>query len=274
MSRIVVITHEYDCFHSREYFLKLVLHSAAQKGHEIFVTASPDTFVDADLAILHVDLTITPPEYVALARRYPQVVNLGPVDIRKRSVSGAFLKPGEDWRGPVMVKADLNANGEPERHHNRVARRLGHPLPFPDMPVPAQYRVFDTLAAVPSHLRKRPDLVIEKYLSEYDGEGYRVYFWNFFGEETYCDVRRTPDRIVKGGRRIVIGETEVPEEIKAECRRLGFQYGKFDFVVFDGKPVLLDANKTPGAPPHAILQISARAGRFADGMLSLLDGNG
>jgi hypothetical protein len=28
---------------------------------------------------------------------------------------------------------------------------------------------------------------------------------------------------------------------------MGFDYGKFDYVMQEGQPVLLDANKTPGA---------------------------
>jgi hypothetical protein len=41
----------------------------------------------------------------------------------------------------------------------------------------------------------------------------------------------------------------VPEALRAERARLGFDYGKFDFVVVDGEAVLLDANRTPSAPP-------------------------
>jgi len=37
----------------------------------------------------------------------------------------------------------------------------------------------------------------------------------------------------------------VPEELHAMWARLGFDFGKFDYVVRDGQIVLLDANRTP-----------------------------
>lgn len=51
---------------------------------------------------------------------------------------------------------------------------------------------------------------------------------------------------------ILASETiAVPEELRAERHRLGFDYGKFDFVVRDGVAILLDANKTPWMPGAA-----------------------
>jgi hypothetical protein len=40
---------------------------------------------------------------------------------------------------------------------------------------------------------------------------------------------------------------EVHPEIPELAKRMGFDFGKFDYVMHEGKPVLLDANKTPGA---------------------------
>jgi len=52
---------------------------------------------------------------------------------------------------------------------------------------------------------------------------------------------------VKGSDIIVRESAEVPAALRAERQRLGFDYGKFDFVIHDGEPVLLDANRTPWA---------------------------
>lgn len=40
--------------------------------------------------------------------------------------------------------------------------------------------------------------------------------------------------------------SEVPEPIREARRRLGCDYGKFDFVTHHGQVVLLDTNSTPG----------------------------
>ena len=44
-------------------------------------------------------------------------------------------------------------------------------------------------------------------------------------------------------------ESEAPEELQRFRAELGFDYGKFDYVMVDGHPVLLDANSTPYQGP-------------------------
>ena len=38
---------------------------------------------------------------------------------------------------------------------------------------------------------------------------------------------------------------EVPDELRQIRRELKFDYGKFDYTMVDGRPVLFDANRTP-----------------------------
>jgi len=38
---------------------------------------------------------------------------------------------------------------------------------------------------------------------------------------------------------------DAPSEIEALRERMGFDYGKFDYVIHEGRVILLDANKTP-----------------------------
>jgi hypothetical protein len=56
---------------------------------------------------------------------------------------------------------------------------------------------------------------------------------------------------------------DVPESLRAERERLGFDFGKFDFVYHDGKAILLDANKTP---------VMARSTEITPRLLHLADG--
>ncbi|TIP52098.1 MAG: hypothetical protein E5X68_38765, partial [Mesorhizobium sp.] len=62
----------------------------------------------ADVAVLHLDVTVTPPDYVDYARRFPFCLNLGAADISKRRVSGAAIGWDEPWQGQVIVKSSLN----------------------------------------------------------------------------------------------------------------------------------------------------------------------
>jgi hypothetical protein len=43
---------------------------------------------------------------------------------------------------------------------------------------------------------------------------------------------------------------EVPEAMRRRRAELKFDYGKFDYVIADGEPVLLDANRTPDEGPE------------------------
>ena len=65
---------------------------------------------------------------------------------------------------------------------------------------------------------------------------------------------------------------EVPEEIRAQRRRLGFDFGKFDYVKSGGRFVLLDANRTPGMPARLLEDPAVRESfeRLGEGVESFL----
>ena len=66
------------------------------------------------------------------------------------------------------------------------------------------------------------------------------------GSRERCTRFVTADRISKAADVLKYEPAEVPPELRAERERLGFDFGKFDFVMHDGEPILLDANRTPG----------------------------
>ena len=51
---------------------------------------------------------------------------------------------------------------------------------------------------------------------------------------------------------------------------MGFDYGKFDFILHDGKPVLFDANFTPTVPENLSEELSLSAKELAWGLLEML----
>ena len=80
----------------------------------------------------------------------------------------------------------------------------------------------------------------------------------------------TEDPAVKG-RTVTRFEQIPPEpEVRALREKLGFDYGKFDFVVHGGRPVILDVNKTQGPGLLHIPEYDATNARRARGIYDYL----
>ena len=280
MARIVVITHRHDrlrAFSLRSlgfrgrYLVHDILRELRSRGHETIVqhgiASQP---LEGDAAILHVDTTITPQDYIAFAATFPRCINIGVTDISKSRISGAVLNAGDAWNGPVIVKSNANFGGRPEARLNRLARKHGEPEPFPGISDVSGYDIFDHLDRVPPRCFEDPALVVERFIPEPDPDGYGLRFWVFCGEAERCN-RFVSDRPILKGSSVVRWEpVEVPDELRALRRNLGFDYGKFDFVIHEGRPVLLDANKTLGRPRHMEKAYMPEIVRFASGLEGLI----
>jgi hypothetical protein len=282
VARIAVITHEYDRFQSRRgvllrrdspYMLFDMLAELKRRGHSVRILRGPSTAHDADIAVLHVDATVTPADYVEYARGFPVCLNIGATDISKRRISGATVTRDSGWSGPVIVKSNLNHSGQPEKHMNRQSERAGKPLPFPGVEGLARYEIHNSLADVAEELFSRSDLVVEKFIPEIEPDGFAARFWVFCGDRERCTRYVSPQSLVKGDDTIRSEPVPVPHELRALRRQLGFDYGKFDFVVHDGKAVLLDANKTPGRARNLTKIVAAGTVTLANGFESLIRKN-
>jgi len=280
MARVVVVTHEFDVFASRRrfyrsyrnspYLLFDVLKALEQMGHSWHVMRGPGKKVHGDVGILHTDCTIASDEYLALARNFRVPLNFNVRDISKRFVSGAVLSENEDWRGPVIIKSNLNCGGASERRHNDDARREGRALPYPNVGLVERYTILPSRNEVPVSIWADPGLVVEKFVPEREKDGYAVRTWVFMGENERCTRHVSTEQIVKAAGVTSRTASPVPDEIRAERKRLGFDFGKFDFVIYDGEPILLDANRTPGisATLREFLQAGAR--NLAEGLDKLI----
>src|SRR5262249_11589415 len=140
-------------------------------GHAVLHLRGCSRFEQADGALLHVDLSLVPDEYVALGRRYPVLLNGALTDTRKSRISQARLLPGERCDGPVIVKTDLNFGGLPERARLPRWRALARKLGFDrgERTASLHYPIFESLDAVPPRLRASPDHVIERFMPEREG---------------------------------------------------------------------------------------------------------
>jgi hypothetical protein len=81
--------HEFDRFQTRRgillrrdspYMLFDLLAALKRRGHTVRIVRGPWSRHDADIAVLHVDATVTPADYDEYARGFPFCVNLGATD--------------------------------------------------------------------------------------------------------------------------------------------------------------------------------------------------
>jgi hypothetical protein len=247
--RIAVIHHE-TCRPARigSYLVADFCCAWESSGHEVVHLHGSSRFVPADVALIHVDLSVVPPRYFELGRRYPVALNLRINDIRKRRVSQAALRPGDSYDGPVIVKTDLNHGGFPERaarpllqscaHRVRALLHRGRPA------VGSSYPVFQSLADVPAILRRDRRLVIERFLPEREGSSYFVRQTFFLGDRSVSWRLRGEVPVLRAS----IDDVEIPTppSISAFRREAGLDYGKIDYVEHQGREVVIDVNKTIG----------------------------
>jgi hypothetical protein len=233
------------------YLLKALARIWETQGFQIDI--GPSYSAHADVCILHHDLTRLDAAALPLPSSDVPVVNGRALDISKRLYSTLKLGRREDWTGPVIVKTNRNYFGDPERGArpstllDRARKRLSriswrHAGRLP----PQTYPILESVKKVPGWVWDDPELLVERFLPEREGDCYAMRGWVFFGDNGFGYRVLASEPIVKAGamlRREYLNET--PEEIRAYKDELGIDFGKFDYVVHDGRAILIDANKTP-----------------------------
>ena len=241
---IAILMHEQDRNADRfQWAISYLAEVWEEDGHRVRYVFGVNKFVPADLAILHVDLSVVPDEYIKFGRQYPVTLNGEIKDIRKSVISQNLVRPGDQYAGPVIIKSDLNYGGFPER---RLAGKLAEASQT-GIDSPMDYQILENLQAVPEAAWNSPDLVVEKFLPEMDGAFYCIRNYIFLGDQANCTRRFSRRPIVNSQTQTRSEDIEPHPEIVGLRRKLGFDYGKFDYVIHNGQPILLDANKTTGA---------------------------
>jgi hypothetical protein len=296
---ILVLLHERDRYaESENYLLWPIVERWRQLGLNVALARGPRQAVPAHLLFPHVDLTLTPPDMAALYSRYTRVVNRGVLDISKRRLSRLLVAPGDGWQGPVIVKTDLNTGGAPERRLalplglrrlRQLARRSapawllawrrGRPQAAPaDLASarhlsPNHYPIFPSAAALPPGAIENPALVVERFMPEREGDLFAVRSWVFLGAFGHNFRRLSRAPVVRGAGVLRRDEVPVPGMLAHLRAELGFEYGRFDYVVREGEAILLDANRTPSLAGNSPSQAQReRAHRLAQGITAWLDG--
>ncbi len=280
--RIAILFHESDR-HSiiRRYAVTALADIWREDGHTVFPLFGIRKFVPADLVFVHVDVSVVPAAYLAFARQYPIAVNGNVLDIRKSAFSRYLLHEGDPYPGPVFIKSDGNYAGIPDDTRRwpysllspavgyyaaKAMRILRHPFSSETFRIPSDYLVVENLRKVPPQWFQRKDIVIQRFCPEFEDGLYHTRFYNFLGSRHDC-IRLSAPKPVVNARSSIHSETvPVHPEIVQLRQDLGFDYGKFDYVIHEGKPLLLDINKTTGAARRATPEIQALRRHRAEGL--------
>jgi hypothetical protein len=265
MPHIAILVHEIDCHKRAGYFLFEMAKIWRQSGFDITVLCGTEKFVPADLAIMHVDLTIVPDDYLSFIEQYPALLNNQVRDISKRFISNNLIHLDDDYRGSVIVKTNLNCAGARERKLvtnqslilkcSRFIKKRLKGFMWTDSSA-SNYVIYDSARDVPSSVWSRQDLVVEKFLPERHGDLYSLRTWVFFGDKETNSICYSEEPIIKSNniiRRDLV--QDVPETLREWRRKLGFDFGKFDYSIIKDQVVLYDANRTPSLGNFSSAQI-------------------
>ncbi len=252
--KIVILSHAGQKISTTPYFLRALRDIWVKAGIEVVDLQGTAKFEPADAILIHIDLTVIPPHYQEFASRYPVVINQV-TDISKRSFSEHILNCKNEYNGAVIVKTDLNCGGIRERRLERrqgglpgLVAKLRNKLPWSWSGElnSNRYPIYASPKEVPWVVWRNPRLVVEKFIPERSENDYCLRQWAFFGSRELSQLIFSSDPIIKAGN---VKKREfdipIPESLRALRKKMGFDYGKFDFVMKEGQAVLLDANHTP-----------------------------
>jgi hypothetical protein len=263
---IAILFHErarHDA-HLGNYRLWALVSNWNERGIRVelcFGPADASRALACDLLFPHIDLSYIPDDYWSLIQQHPRAVNRRLRDIRKRTITSLRLAHDDPWQGPVIIKTTNNCGGFSDawfasprapsllrRARTRLGRipaieslclRLGKARTL------TKYPILPNLRSVPRAVFASPDLVVEKFLPERDGPHFIMRMWIVLGDRGIGRILRSDDPYVKNSNG-ALGEFHVPPPaLELRRRQLGLDYGKLDFVLHEGEPILIDANTTP-----------------------------
>lgn len=249
-----------------QYIVDIMAREWMASGHRVIHHAGTRNMPDADILFLHVDKTLVPEEYEDYSSKYPAVINGKILDISRKRYSTAKLGQHDEYGGPVIVKTNNNYGGLPEHRsvfkslsiassrlllrqtQLKVWRQMAHSWSRLSSLDPLEYPIFNNMGEVPSAVWKNNNLIVEKFIPEREGKLFFVRYWTFFGDKNLTGRYGCPHPIVKFHRCVTaIMPVDIPEELILWRKKLNMDYGRFDYVMYEGKPVLLDVNKTQAA---------------------------
>ncbi|MEM9473380.1 MAG: hypothetical protein AAGA00_15605 [Pseudomonadota bacterium] len=231
-----------------------------------------------DVVVAHTDHSVVADGFFSNVNDSLPVINGRARNILKSVVSQALISAGSDWDGPVIVKTNANAHaGEEYAYHRidfpRLAKILAaRVIPWQwieELPL-RRYPILDHKSRVPDWVWQDDRLIVERFIPERDNELYALRLWMFFGNQEYCMRVLSTLPVVKSRKLVKVDLVdEVPDEVRRLRHELGLDFGKIDFVMDDGRPVVFDVNKTPTVFLNRKGQPGPFVRRLADGLEDL-----
>ncbi len=242
--KIAILYHEKQRGKEMNYIVDCYAEYWREDGHEVIPIFGVAQFVPADLIIVHVDLSVVPQEYLEFARQYPTVLNGAVKDIRKSTYSRLRLKLGDPYEGRVIVKSNYNYAAGPEREMGVALDPRGVSSSF--FWSPQDYQIYENPKAVPVVLFDDPNVIVERFQPEYVDGLYYMRAMLFVGDHVSCSRVSSREPIVNASTLVHMDRVEPHPDIMKLRQEMGFDLGKFDYVIHEGEALLLDANKTTG----------------------------
>jgi hypothetical protein len=277
--RIVIVCHQIPKLNHASSTINILKREWELSGFEVGTVLGIRHDITGDVAINHVDLTVTPDPYLDYLKKYPIVINGKVRSISKTSFSKQLLKPDDDHEGKVIIKTNNNCGGASELKLagrktwfiNRITRNISWARSI--SLESANYPILESIRSVPSGVWENEHLIVEKFLPEQDNEGnYRLRAWSFLGDRSLHVLTTSNYPVVKGHnilkREILAGK--VPDELISYRKQMGIDYGRFDYAIVDGRVVLYDINRTPTTSSKAALLYFHKLKEMAAGIHDFL----
>lgn len=239
------------------YLVSQLAAKWAEDGNIINFVTLGQRFQPADLALLHIDLTVVPKTYVNLARRYPRVLNDKVLDIRKSLVSQNLIRPESSYEGPVIVKTDLNAGGNPEHlyekfpvYERRIFKRwwksaVGRFTSSTPSKPGKRYKIYECVKDVPECFVRNNDYVVEKFLPEVMDGLYITRRCHLLGDRSVTHKMGWTDPL-GGGFAASFEWVKTNPAVLDVAKNFGLEYGAIDYTEIGGVVNAFDINKTIG----------------------------
>jgi hypothetical protein len=255
---LAILTHKNSfAFNKERYLMRFLCERWQARGNRVSIISDIQQKLDADAILLHVDLTTITDDYLQYLDSYPRSINKQTRNIAKTSFSQQLLTRDSGYHGPVIIKTDANYGGKPDliasspiyAKVDTIRNKLGFSQPWHKIQIldSLNYPIFDYLQQVPAGVWENPALIVEKFIPEQNDAGdYYLRVWYFFGTREFIEFDTSSQPTVKGSTTFSRKQDDyVPEDLRQLRRKMGFDYGKFDFAIVDGTTILYDINRTP-----------------------------
>lgn len=275
--KIGILLHQKDqSFENKSLMIWYIADFWQEMGFEIDILKGvPQDERSYDLLIAHINHTKVPTEYIDYLATQNNVLNLNVTDISKRNISKHLVEIDSGYTGPVIVKTDDNCAGLPESYLNRKKTKISNRLynylgyEFIRRLDPSNYQVYDSIGDVPRRIWKNKKMVVERFIPERVDDFYCIRVCHVLGDVLLNNRVCSNSKVIKGENITHVEKMDVPKDLHEMIREMGFDYGKLDYVVHDGKVSILDANKTPGTVGEEELNKKV-AGKLAEGIYTFV----